>query len=612
MNVFGPTLGAVPDVSGRTRFCVWAPRAERLTLVLPEHRERAVMTRDANGYHHAATHAPPGTLYLFEFDDGRRRPDPASMAQPTAEGVHGASMVVSDAGDDGALGYRNPPLERHVLYELHVGTFTPEGTFDGVISRLDDLKRLGVTAIELMPIAQFPGERNWGYDGVGLFAAQWSYGGIDGLRRLTRACHERGMGVIIDVVYNHVGPEGNYLREFGGYFSDRYKTPWGDAMNFDGPGSDQVREFFVQNALHWVERCGADGLRLDAVHAIMDRSSQPFLKELGERVRAAGERSGRRVLIIAESSDNDPRLVRSREVGGVGLDGCWNDEFHHAVRTVLTGETRGYYREFGSVEQVAKCVRDRYVFAGEYSAGYQRRHGAAARDVSHGRLVTFTQNHDQVGNRARGDRLDATAGDAGARVAAGLVMMGPFTPMLWMGEEYGENAPFQYFVSHTDEALIEAVRHGRKSEFADFHEDDEVPDPQDVNTFKRSKLRWERRAEAGHLARLKYYTELLRMRRAVDVPSKTAACDAWSVANTGVLVAYPGVMIAANMKPTGLEVDLSRACVFGRQWRVVLDSEDDKWGGAGANAAILENAGGERLSLPGRTFVVMQAGERPA
>ena len=610
MNVSPPILGARPQPDGATRFRVWAPNADRLTVLLVESGRRVSMARDEAGYHTAEVNASPGALYFYEFDDGRRRPDPASLAQPTAEGVHGPSMVVTSA-PSAPCTFHMPPIEHHVFYELHVGTFTPEGTLDAVIRRLRDLKRLGVTAVELMPIAAFPGDRNWGYDGVCPFAVHTAYGGIDALHRLVQACHEHDLAIALDVVYNHLGPEGNYLRDFGPYFSDRHATAWGESINFDGPGSDHVREFFIQNALHWVAGCGIDALRLDAVHAIVDHTARTFIQELGERVHRTAERAGRRVLLIAESSANDPRLVRPPERGGAGLDGCWNDDFHHAIRSAITGETRGYYKPFGKVEQIAKCVEDRFVFAGEYSSGYNRRHGAPARDVPHARFVVCTQNHDQVGNRPFGDRLDESAGADGARVAAALVLLSPFTPLLWMGEEYAEPAPFQYFVSHTEPALIEAVRAGRKAEFADLHEGTDPPDPQDVETFARSKVDWVKRAEGVHAKRLAYYTELLRLRRELDLPalSDRVRAFAWGACRC-VAVVYPGAIVVANLGAASAEIDVGAVGPPRAAWAKLIDSGDLRWGGSGAVFEKPNDAA--RLAAPARTAALWRTMEEPS
>ncbi|MBX3389201.1 MAG: malto-oligosyltrehalose trehalohydrolase [Phycisphaeraceae bacterium] len=609
-----PRLGAIPESETLTRFCVWAPKAMRLGLHLPDAGRSEWMKRDQLGYHSIVAEAPPGTLYQFEFEDSRLRPDPASRAQPF--GVHGPSMV-ERVTVPRALGFQNPTLAHHVIYELHTGTFTPEGTFQSAIARLDDLRDLGITAVELMPVSQFPGNRNWGYDGVGPFAAQWSYGGLNGLRKLVDACHSRGLAVILDVVYNHLGPEGNYLSEFGQYFTDRYQTPWGAALNFGGPESDQVREYFIQNALHWVIDCGIDGLRLDAVHAIIDHTAKTFIEELAERVHDAAEAIGRRALLIAESSDNDPKLVRSADRGGAGLDGCWNDDFHHAIRCALTGENRGYYKPFGSVDQIAKAVRDRFVFTGEYSSSHLRRHGAWSRDVPHGKLVVFTQNHDQVGNRPHGDRLDASAGEDGAKLAAAMVLLSPFTPLLWMGEEYGEVAPFQYFVSHTDPGLIEAVRKGRRAEFAELHDGSEPPDPQDEATFERSKLDWSRRVASPRLA---MYRELLRLRRELDIPSLAASADAIGWEDKGCLAVFYGmparVVVAANFGAGPCNWTLPAERVPPSiSWRIALDTASRNWSRKpnppGAEAALQPAEKALSITVPAKSAIVLVSQSEP-
>jgi len=601
-----PQVGAFPIDASRTHFSVWAPLHKQLRLFFPEEERYEEMTPATIGYHTAVVQAPAGTLYQIEFADGRLRPDPASLSQP--RGVHGPSKVI-ERGAAPTPPAEPRPLAEHVLYELHVGTFTPEGTFDAVAPRLAALRELGVTAIEIMPVGQFPGSRNWGYDGVDLFAAHEAYGGAEGLRRLVEACHALDIAVILDVVYNHLGPEGNYLGEFGPYFTDRYKTPWGSALNFDGRDSDHVREFFIQNSLYWTMGCGVDGLRLDAVHAIVDHTASTFIEELTARNHAEAMRLGRRVLIIAESSDNDPKLVRPPSQGGVGMDGCWNDDYHHAVRSAITGERRGYYQPFGDPAQIAKCVRDRFVFTGEYSSGYARRHGAPALDVPHSRLVVCTQNHDQVGNRPGGDRLDVTAGADGARAAAALVLLSPFTPMLWMGEEYGETAPFQYFVSHSDPVLIEAVRKGRAAEFPDFDADAGVPDAQDEATFLRSKLRWELRESPAHARILAYYTELLRLRRELDIPARADAVEA---ASSGAVVTLhyggggrPPVLLVVNTGVEAAEFELragrgapGSTIVF----KSLLHSGDSRWGGAAS--ASHNYTQGPNL-IEGRTALVL-------
>ena len=399
-----PPLGAVRLPDGRVTFTVWAPNHERVSLVLtgPDPREIA-MRSEPGGYFIAMVEdVEEEARYCFRLDGGPERPDPASRFQP--EGVHAASQVVSPEFDWQSAGWKGLPLEQYVLYEVHIGTFTPEGTFDAAIGQLPRLAALGVTALEIMPVAQFPGNRNWGYDGVHPFAPQNSYGGPSGLKRLVDACHRHGLAVVLDVVYNHLGPEGNYLAEFGPYFTGRYRTPWGPAMNFDGPQSDEVRRFFIENALYWVTEFRIDGLRLDAVHAITDVSAVPFLEELGEAVHRQAEALGRAVWLFPESDANDARLVRPRAAGGYGLDAQWNDGFHHALRALLTGENSGYYADYGSFGQVAKAYRDAYVYTGQYSRVRRRRHGSSTAGLAGRQFVVFSQNHDQVGNRMLGER----------------------------------------------------------------------------------------------------------------------------------------------------------------------------------------------------------------
>jgi maltooligosyltrehalose trehalohydrolase len=430
------TLGARPRPDGSCRFRVWAPYAGSVDLRLVQPEELVVsMEQDARGFFDVTVpDVRAGARYLFRLDGDLERPDPASRSQP--EGVHGPSEVVDPTAFDWTDGaWFGHALADYVIYELHVGTFTDEGTFDAIIPHLDGLRDLGVTMIELMPVAQFPGARNWGYDGVALFAVQDSYGGPDGLRRLVDACHARGLGVILDVVYNHLGPEGNYLRDFGPYFTDHYSTPWGDAVNFDRAGSDQVRAFFVENALHWLDEYHVDAFRLDAVHAIFDQSATHFLEEYTTAVHEYAERAGRRVAVIAESDLNDARLIRSREAGGYGMDAQWTDDFHHALHALLTGERDGYYRDYGSAAHLARAMSRGFVLTGQYSEYRDRRHGASHGLADGRRFVVCSQNHDQVGNRALGDRLSTNLDLAQLKLAAGAILLTPFTPMLFMGEE---------------------------------------------------------------------------------------------------------------------------------------------------------------------------------
>ena len=492
-------LGAVPLGDGETAFRVWAPAAGTVAVRVGG---RDHPLADAGyGIRGATVAAGAGDDYLFVLD-GTALPDPCSRSQP--HGLRGPSRIVDPAAFAWTdRGFAAADLSETVIYELHVGTFTPEGTFDAAIEHLPELARLGVTAIELMPVAEFPGARGWGYDGVYLSAAQSSYGGPDGLQRLVDAAHATNLSVILDVVYNHLGASGvKAIEAFGPYFTDRYETFWGKAINYDDEDCDPVREWVLQSAEGWVRDFHVDGLRLDAIHAIYDQGATPLLAELAERVHAADQKA----LVIAESGLNDPKVIRPRSLGGLGHDAQWADDFHHALRVPLTGDTEGYYAEFGAIADLAKAYHRPFVHDGGYSTFRRRRFGAPAHDRPPEQFVVFDQNHDQVGNRALGDRLP---GDA-RRLAAFCTLLSPFVPMLFMGEEYGEPAPFQFFSDHIDEEIALATRDGRRREFAAFAQfaGEEVPDPQDPATFERSKLTRERDEPLAAL-----YADLLRVRR---------------------------------------------------------------------------------------------------
>ncbi len=515
-------VGAWPLDDGRTAFTLWASKADAAEVVIVDGATVVMDGPDDRGYFTATLDdVGVGDRYRYRVtvdDEVLEVADPASRSQP--EGVHGPSEVVDpDFGwtDDGWTGV---PLAELVLYELHVGTFTSAGTFDAAIDRVDELADLGITAVEVMPIAQFPGGRNWGYDGVLPFAAQDTYGGVDGFRRFVDACHARGLAVFLDVVYNHFGPEGAGQVDIAHYLTDRYETPWGPAINFDGAHSDEVRRYVVDNALWWTDGCHVDGLRLDAVHAILDQSAVHILEELATAVHARAAERGRAVHVIAESDLNDPRLVRPVEEGGYGLDGTWSDDFHHALHVTLTGEDDGYYADYDGVADLAAALQDAFVFTGRHSTYRGHSHGRPPVGVPGERFVVCSQNHDQVGNRMAGDRLSELVPHGALRVAATAVILSPFVPLLFMGEEYGETAPFQYFVSHTDEQLVADVRTGRREEFSGFRWEGEVPDPQAVETFERSKLDHARRDEEPHADLLAWYRDLLRLRR--EIPAFAA------------------------------------------------------------------------------------------
>lgn len=512
-------VGANRISETRWEFLVWAPQCRNVSINIVERDSLIAMLPLQHGYHRAvADDLAAGNRYFYRLEDGREIADPASRFQP--EGVHGPSQLVDTGGFRWTdASWRGRPLEGSVFYELHVGTYSREGTFEAIIPYLAQLVDLGVTTIEIMPIAQFPGPRNWGYDGVYEYAPQNSYGGPDGLQRLVDEIHSHGLAAVLDVVYNHLGPEGNYLNAFAPYFTDRYRTPWGQAVNFDGPGSDDVRRFFRENALYWLEDYHFDGLRLDAVHGIFDFSAQPFLAELKCAVDELSHRSGRQIHLIAESDLNDSRLLRDRAHGGYGLDGQWSDDFHHSVHTLLTEENRGYYADFGGIRPLVSALQDGWYYRGQYSKFRQCCHGNSPSGIVPASFVVYDQNHDQVGNRAAGDRLSTLVPFDALKLAAGVTLLAPFTPLIFMGEEYGEYAPFQYFTSHEDSSLVEAVRSGRREEFASFGWQDAVPDPQDDQTFFRSHLDHSLENKAPHKNLLRFYRQLIQLRAELGIAS---------------------------------------------------------------------------------------------
>jgi maltooligosyltrehalose trehalohydrolase len=496
-----------------TEFRVWAPHCESVAIKF-ENGHEVEMSRGDNGIFSATTTARAGDRYFLisrseHNPQNLAVPDPVSRLLP--EGLHGPTEIVDPEAfqwtDDR---WRGLPLEQYILYELHTGTFTPDGTFEAIIPKLEYLRRLGVTAIEIMPVAAFPGRRNWGYDGASHFAVQASYGGPDGLKKLVNAAHEAGLAVVLDVVYNHLGPEGNYLRFFGPYFTAHHKTPWGDAVNFDDHESEHVRRHFVENALYWIREYHLDGLRLDAVQTIKDDSPQHITREIAEEVHALAHDLGRTVCVMAETDENEPRYVRSREQGGYGLDAVWSDDFHHALHTVLTREDKGYYQDFGNPEQLVRAINEGFVFQGEHFAFWGKPRGANATDVPMPAHIICTQNHDQIGNRAMGERLSHLVPRGAAKLAAALLLLSPATPLLFMGEEFAETAPFQFFTDFTDPGLRQAVSDGRRKEFADF-DWNEVPDPQSRETFERSRLHWELANDSNDM--LRWYRALIEVRK---------------------------------------------------------------------------------------------------
>jgi len=524
---------------------VWAPEAHSVVAEIGPRRVR--MHKTGELWETEAPHA--GEDYAFLVDGEGPFPDPRSPWQP--RGVHAPSRMV----DHGAFpwtvtGFRAPEFGKGVIYEMHAGTFTPEGTFDAAIGKLDHLADLGVTHVELMPVNAFPGARGWGYDGVSLFAPHEAYGGPDGLKRFVDACHGRGLAVLLDVVYNHLGPEGNYLARFGPYFTRRYRTPWGDAMNLDGPFSDEVRRFLCDNARMWLRDYRFDGLRIDAVHALLDHSAVHILEQLASEVKTLEAELGRPLVLVAESHLNDPRIVESPDRGGYGIGAEWNDDLHHAIHAYLTGERAGYYRDFGSLALVAKAIEKTFVHDGIYSAFRRRRHGRTPTGLPADRFVGFLENHDQVGNRPGGERLNMLLGPGKLRCAAALLFVSPQVPLLFEGEEWGASTPFFYFTDHGDPALGRAVREGRRREFKAFGwERVESPDPQARSTFERSKLRWDECKGAV----LEWHKALIRRRRTLEGPAKVRFDEAarWIVVERG------RVALACNLaeRPQAIPAD---------------------------------------------------------
>jgi maltooligosyltrehalose trehalohydrolase len=503
------------------KFEVWAPNAKSVELLIGQ-RRIALQARDG-GHWQGDAEIGADEGYRYSLDGGNPIPDPRSRWQ--RDGVHGPSYVVDpaalrDPGPAGHSKFNAVALREAIIYELHVGTFTAEGTYRAAQEKLPHLKSLGVTHLELLPLATFPGAHGWGYDGVDLYAPLPAYGTPQQLAEFIEACHRSGVAVLLDVVYNHLGPDGNYLGQFGPYFTDRYKTGWGAAVNYDGPQSDAVRRFVIDNALMWLNDYQFDGLRLDAVHAIFSFEAIHVLEELAAEVKQLARQSNRELIVIAESDLNDPRLVKPVSKGGLGMDAHWCDDFHHAVHRFFTDETAGYYADFNGLDDLAKALRDGYVYQGQYSVHRQRHHGRPPRGVGPDQLVVSAQNHDQIGNRAQGERLSVLLEPKQLKAIAALLLLSPFVPMLFQGEEWGARAPFQYFTDHNEE-LGRLVAEGRAREFSAFKWQGEVPNPQDPNTFLRSKLNWRELAEPAHAELFEWHRQLIQLRQSLNRSAAT-------------------------------------------------------------------------------------------
>ncbi len=601
-------LGARPLSDGACEFLVWAPNAESLTLHLLGRKDECIaMERLGRGYYHAVVQgASVGDHYLYRLADGRELPDPASRFQPKE--VHHPSEIV-----DTTLfrwtdqQWKGRSIESSIFYELHVGTYTSEGTFDALIPHLPELVKLGVTTIELMPIAQFPGSRNWGYDGVYPFAPQNSYGRPESLQRLVNAAHEQGLAMALDVVYNHLGPEGNYLGAYGPYFTDRYRTPWGQAVNYDSAGSDEVRRFFIENALYWLEEYHFDALRLDAVHGIFDFGARHFLAELKANVGELAVRLGRSLHLIAESDLNDARLLHEPGAGGYGLDAQWSDDFHHSVHTLLTKEDRGYYADFNGIGPLAATMRDGWYYSGQHSEYRGRRHGNSPAGIDSSRFVVCSQNHDQVGNRAEGERLGTLVNFEAQKLAAGITLLSPATPLLFMGEEYGEAAPFLYFTSHGDPELVAAVRRGRQEEFASFGWKGTVPDPQGAKTFERSRLHHALKEKEPHRTLLELYRELIHIRNVHTLGTQgdwkireMHDCALLSVHSR----ASKELAILCNFSDSGVELNVPE---LEGKWTMLVQSAGARWKGPEHDReSEIELTASSEIPLSPQSFLAME------
>ncbi|MGZ3404830.1 MAG: malto-oligosyltrehalose trehalohydrolase [Polyangia bacterium] len=570
-------IGATVE-GDRTHFRVWAPRPRSIELELIAPRaERVPLHAAGDGWFSATVDGVgAGARYFYLLDGERRRPDPAARALP--DGVHGAAEVVEAR----AFHWKHPRRPRRmrelVIYELHVGTFTPEGTFDAAVQKLDRLVELGVTAIEILPVASFPGARNWGYDGTGWFAPQRSYGGPDGLRRLIDACHARGLSFLLDVVYNHFGPEGNYVGEFAPYFTSKYATPWGDAIDYED--APPVRQFVLDNARMWFEEYRVDGLRLDAVHAIYDASPRHIVAQVAALAHDLDR------LVIAESDLGEVKVIQSPP-GGWGCDAQWSDDFHHALHAVVTGEASGYYQDFGSVAQLATAVREGFVYQGQYAPHRKKAFGTPSRELPGERFVVCAQNHDQVGNRARGERLAQLRPGCEWAVAA-AVLLAPSVPLLFMGEEHADPAPFQYFTDHQDARLAQAVRDGRRREFASqFADVGEVPDPQAPETRDRSVVQLALGAGGRHGEVRRWYRALITLRREHPELVDKAHCATVLDEEAGGLAMIHGdriaVAVALRDRPARLTLP--------RRFKLALDAAD--FGGA-----VGAHIDGNTISLP--------------
>jgi maltooligosyltrehalose trehalohydrolase len=596
----------------KTKFTVWAPLKNNMILHIVHPSEQKIqMQKDEWGYFHAEAKADAGCRYFFRPEDETDYPDPASKFQPL--GVHGPSEVIDDFFAWSDRDWKAIPFNELILYELHIGSFTKDGTFEAAIDKLDHLKNTGINAIEIMPVAQFPGNRNWGYDGAFSYAVQNSYGGPLAFKKLVNECHKKGIAVFLDVVYNHLGPEGNYLEMFGPYFTDHYKTPWGKAINFDGEYSDGVREYFSENALYWFEYFHLDGLRFDAIHGVYDMGAFHFWQMMHTKIRQLEERTGRTFYTIAESDYNDPKVIRAIETGGYGFTAQWMDDFHHALYTLTDiEEGKKLYADFGKITQLAKAFKDGFVHSGEYVGFRKRKFGSSSAGISGNNFVVFTDNHDQAGNRVTGGRLTSLINFEKIKLSSAACMLAPYIPLLFMGEEYGEEAPFFYFVNHGDEKLIELVREGRKKEFEHHGWKEDPPDPFDEKTFLHTKLQWNKVNEGRYEIIHRWYKQLIQFRRTHKAFQSFDKDDIW--------VNVIGNMLHVCRRSACQKFECNLLFNFSEEaslpftspgspgWKKILDSNDDQWLVDKAHhepvSGTLEE--GEKIVIPRLTVLVYE------
>lgn len=579
-------VGATYLGSGRCQFTVWAPLLDQVAVkILSSPEQSQLMQQDAEGYWHLLIEdIQPGDHYVYILNNDKQRPDPASHLQPN--GVHAASQIVDHQSFSWTdQNWSGVALEDMIIYELHVGTFALEGSFESIIPRLPRLKELGVTAIELMPVAQFPGNRNWGYDGVYPYAVQDSYGGPDGLKTLVDACHSQGIAVILDVVYNHVGPEGNYLEDFAPYFTSRFRPEWGNALNFDDSYCDGVRNYFLENALYWYENYHIDALRLDAIQGIYDLGIKHFLEDLVDITHEFSRKQGRKIYLTAESDLNDVKTIRARDIGGIGIDAQWCDDFHHSLHALVTGERQAYYQDFGKSTDLEKAFREGFVYSGQYAPHRKRRHGSSSAEEPANKFIVFSQNHDQIGNRVLGDRLSQVLSFEALKLVAGSVLLSPYIPLLFMGEEYGEVAPFLYFISHSEPELIELIQRSKAEEFQAKGFAEESYDPQSPETFQRCKLNWELQQSGQHQILWKFYQHLMLLRRTnptlKQLDKKGLSVSSHEAEQLLMMhrcskdnqIFY---ILNFNDRELILEADLPTG-----DWHKILDSSDTQWAGPG-------------------------------